>query len=135
MSREHVDALRAAYEQFAHGDFSAYSELPDDFELVLAPEMPDAGSYRGAAARRWLTSWVESFDRLTIEAVEFIDAGDQDAGDRVMIELLQRGRLAGSDAAVELSTWAVSTAREGAAMRSELFLTRAEALEAAGLTK
>src|SRR5215207_7435750 len=82
MSQEHVDALRSAYKQFARGDFSAYSELPDDFELVLAPEMPDAGSYRGDAARRWLSSWVGSFDRLTVEAVEFIDAGDRDAGEQ-----------------------------------------------------
>jgi len=128
MSQEHIDALRSVHKQFARGDFSAYSELPDDFELVLASEMPDAGSYRGDAARRWLRSWVESFDRLTVEAVEFTDAGDQ-----VMIELLQRGWLAGSDDPVELSTWVVSTAREGALVRSELFLSRAEALEAAGL--
>jgi len=82
MSHEHVDAPRSAYSRTARGDFSAYSELPDDFELVLAPEMPDAGSYRGDAARRWLSSWVQSFDRLTVEAVEFIDAGDRDAGDK-----------------------------------------------------
>ena len=36
--------------KFASGDFSAYSQLPDDFELVLAPEILDAGSYRGDAA-------------------------------------------------------------------------------------
>src|SRR5215217_2837468 len=132
MSQEHVYALRSAYEQFARGDFSAYSELPDEFELVLAPEMPDAGSYRGDAARRWLKSWVASFDRLTVEAVEFSDAGERDAGDQVMVELLQRGWLAGSDDSVELSTWAVFTARDGAAVRSELFLSRAEALEAVG---
>ena len=101
MSQEHVDALRSAYEQFARGDFSAYSELPDDFELVLAPEMPDAGSYRGDAARRWLRSWVESFERLTVDAVEFIDARDRDAGAQVMVELLQRGWLAGSADAVD----------------------------------
>ena len=135
MSREHVEALRSVYEQFARGDFSAWSDLPDDFELVLSPEMPDAGTYRGDAARRWLRSWVESFDRLTIEAIEFIDAGDQDAGDQVVIELLQRGWVAGSDQAVELPSWAVSTARGGAAMRSELFLARAEALEAVGLSE
>jgi len=50
-----------------------------------------------------------------------------------MIELLQRDWLAGGDDAVQLSTWAVSTARAGAAVRSELFLSRAEALEAVGL--
>jgi len=54
---------------------------------------------------------------------------------KVVVELLQRGCLAGSDDAVELSTWVVSTAREGAAVRSELFLSRAEALEAVGLSE
>ena len=47
MSREVVDALRASFDQFARGDFSAYAQLPDEFELVTAPEMPDAGTYRG----------------------------------------------------------------------------------------
>ena len=78
---------------------------------------------------------MESFERLTVEAVEFIDAGDRDAGDQMMVELLQRGWLAGSADAVELSRWAVLTARDGTAVRSQLFLTRAEALEAAGLSE
>jgi hypothetical protein len=57
MSQEAIDALRAVYEQFALGDFSVYADLPDDYVLVTAPEMPDAGRYRGAAARRWLQAW------------------------------------------------------------------------------
>ena len=128
MSQENVDAVRVAYEQFGQGDFSAYAGLPDDFELVIAPEMPDAGSYRGAAARRWLTAWVESFEQLTQEAVEFIDAGD-----KVAIEFIQRGRPRGSDGAVELRSWAVIAIQAGRVARIELFLSRAEALEAAGL--
>ncbi len=130
MSQENIDWLRPLFEQFANGDFSAYSELPDDFELVLAREMPDAGSYRGQAARRWMRSWVESFHRLTIEAIEFVDAGDQ-----VVIEMLQRGLLAGSDEVVETRTWAVDTFREGDLVRIELFQARAEALDAAGLSE
>jgi ketosteroid isomerase-like protein len=65
MSQDAIGLLRAAFEQFAHGDFSAFADLSDEFELVLAPEMPDAGTYRGPAARGWLTAWVNSFDRLT----------------------------------------------------------------------
>jgi ketosteroid isomerase-like protein len=130
MSQENIEVVGTLFEQFARGDFSAYSDLPDDFELVLASEMPDAGSYRGEAARRWLRSWVESFDRLTVEAIESVDAGEQ-----VWTEMLQRAWLAGSDGAVELRTWSVSTFRNGAIVRWELFLTRAEALEAAGLSE
>jgi ketosteroid isomerase-like protein len=53
MSQENVEATRAVYERFARGDFSWSADLADDFEYVTSPETPDAGSYRGEAARRW----------------------------------------------------------------------------------
>jgi ketosteroid isomerase-like protein len=104
MTQESINALRIAYDQFARGDFSAYAGLPDDFELVIAPEMPDAGTFSGEAARRWLASWVDSFERLTVEVIEFIDADDQ-----LAIEFVQGGRPKGSGVAVELRSWAVTT--------------------------
>ncbi len=128
MSQEVVDALRTSFDQFERGDFSAYAELPDEFELVTAAEMPDAGTYRGEAARRWLAAWVESFEKLTQEAVEFIEAGD-----RVLIELIQRGTPRDGGIPVELRTWSVTTFRDGAITRIELFLTRTQALNAAGI--
>src|SRR5690348_4558587 len=98
MSEEAMEVVRAAFEPFARGDFSAVAELPDEFVLVLAPEMPDAGTYRGEEARRWIVAWVESFERLTQELVKLIDAGD----DQVLAEFIQRGWTAGSDIPVEL---------------------------------
>ena len=130
MSQEAVDALRANFDQFARGDFSAYVQLPDEFELVTAPEMPDAGTYRGEAGRRWLAAWVESFDRLTLEATEFIDAGD-----RVFIELIQRGAPRDGGIPMELRTWSVTTVRDGIVARIELFLARSPALAAAGIAE
>jgi ketosteroid isomerase-like protein len=124
MSEEAMDLARAAFEQFSRGDFSSYADLPDEFELVLAPEMPDAGTYRGAAAREWATAWVNSFDRLRQEPIEFIDAGD----DQVLVEFIQRGWTAGSDVPVELRTWGVSTVRDGRVLRTLLFQNRNEAL-------
>ena len=126
-----MDLVRAAFEQFAHGEFSAIADLPDEFELVLAPEMPDAGTYRGAAARQWMSAWVDSFDRLTQEPVEFIDAGD----DRALIEFIQRGWTAGSELPVETRTWSLSTVRDGNFVRAQLFQDRSAALEAAGLSE
>jgi ketosteroid isomerase-like protein len=60
MSQENVEIVRAMYEAFARGDFSGWAELPNDFEFVASPELPDAGTYRGEAAIRWMTGWVES---------------------------------------------------------------------------
>jgi ketosteroid isomerase-like protein len=131
MSAEAMEAVREAFEAFARGDFSAVAELPDEFELVLAPEMPDAGTYRGEEARRWIVAWVDSFERLTQELVKLIDVSE----DRVLAEFIQRGWAAGSDVPVELPTWSLSTLREGNFVRNELFTNRDEALEAAGLAE
>ena len=68
MSQENVEIVRSMYEPMAHGDFGAWADLPDYFELVASPELPDAGTYRGEAAVRWMTAWVESFEDLTMEA-------------------------------------------------------------------
>ncbi len=132
---QNVDLVRLAFEAFRHGDFTLYDTLPDDFELALAAEMPDAGTYRGESARRWLRAWVESFERLQLEPREFIDAGD-----RVVVGFIQRGWIGGSQAPVELPTWSITTIRDGVAdeparvvSRVQLFMDRDEALAVAGV--
>ena len=82
MSQENVEIVRAMYEPMAHGDFGAWADLPDYFEFVASPELPDAGTYRGEAAARWMTAWVESFDGHTIEATEITDAGTRQSNRR-----------------------------------------------------
>ena len=104
--------------------------IPDDFEFVTSPELPDAGTYRGPAAVDWMKAWVESFDQLTMEAAEIIDAGDN-----VVVGLFPRGRPRGSQTAVEGRWWQVVTLREGEVARAETYPERAQALEAAGLAE
>ena len=129
MSEENVEIVRAAFGPLSRGEFSGWADLPDNLELILAPEMPDAGTYRGAEARQWMLSWAESFERLTQELVELRDVGDG----RVLAEFIQRGWSAGSDVPVELPTWSLMTLRDGELTRMELFMNRDAALEAAGL--
>jgi ketosteroid isomerase-like protein len=131
MSEEAMDVVRAAFEPFARGDFSTVADLPEEFELILAPEMPDAGTYRGEEARRWIVAWVDSFDRLTQELIDLTHAGN----DRVLAEFIQRGWTAGSDVPVELPTWSLSTLRDGSFVRIELFMDRGAAVRAAGLSE
>ena len=130
MSYEYVEATRASFERFARGDFSESADLPDNYEVVTAPEMPDAGTYRGEAARTWMNAWVESFDSLMFEAVEILDAGD-----RVVVEFIQRGTPRGGSTRMELRTWWVTTWSDGIPARAEIFMSRREALEAAGLSE
>jgi ketosteroid isomerase-like protein len=128
MSQENVEIVRAIFEQFAHGDFSGLADVADEFEWVSSPELPDAGTYRGEAAKRWIAAWAESFEGFTAEATEIIDAGD-----KVFVAILQRGGVRGSQTVVEGHWWIVMTVREGVVARSEAFVERAQALEAAGL--
>ena len=100
MSQENVEIVRAMYEPFARGDFSAWAELPDYFEFVISPELPDAGTYRGTAAARWMTAWVQSFEGHTIEATEILDAGgdkwwSQSSNGVALAEAKQRWRAIG----------------------------------------
>jgi ketosteroid isomerase-like protein len=130
MSQENAEVVRDAYARFARGDFSAFEEVADQFEFVTSPELPDAGTYRGDAAIAWMRAWVDSFDDLTMEATEVIDAGD-----KVLVALFQRGRPHGSQAPVEGRWWQVVTLREGEIVRAETFPARAHALEAAGISE
>ena len=131
MSEENVETMRAILDRTAQGDFSRWlDDFTDDLVFVTSPDLPDAGTYRGEAAKEWLTAWVESFVGHTIEGSDFIDAGD-----KVFYEIFQRGRPPGSKGAVEGRWWVVNTFREGAIARVEVFDERAKALEAAGLSE
>jgi ketosteroid isomerase-like protein len=131
MSQENVETMRVAFEQFSSGDFSAaFEAVTDDFEFVAAPEMPDAGTYRGQEARDWIGAYIASFDGFTQEATEIIDAGD-----KLLVAVIQHGRPRGSDLSVESRWWQVTTFRSGSVTRIEMFAERARALEAAGLSE
>lgn len=128
MSQKDVELVRLRYEQFAQGKFEAMTDVPDDFEFVASPEMPDAGTYRGEAARQWMKAWVGAFDGLTMEATQIVDAGD-----KVLVAILQRGCPRGSQTEVEGRWWSVDTFSDGVALRTQIFADRDEALHAAGL--
>ena len=120
--------MRMAYEPFARGDFRSLASLSDGFELVVSPEVPDAGTYRGEAARLWLQAWIESLDPFTLEATEFIDGGD-----KVVVGVHMRGRVRGSASEVEGRWWFVHTIANGDLARIHAFPDRWQALEAVGL--
>ena len=130
MSAENVAALRAAFELYARGDFSPIGLLADDFVLVISPEAPDAGTYRGEEARRWLREWVASFEGMTIAATEILDVGD-----KVLLGMTQRGHIPGTVHALEGRWWQVSTFRGAEIVKAEMFRERAHALEAARLSE
>jgi ketosteroid isomerase-like protein len=133
MSQENVDLVRGALEAFPRGDV-------DEMLSYLDPELEwhsaivggaEGNVYRGHEGfRRWYADSFESFEELTNEWSEF-----RDLGDRVLA--LGRVKARGRESGVEVDSpmgW-VFTVRRGMAVKAEGFLSREEALEAAGLTE
>jgi ketosteroid isomerase-like protein len=87
--------------------------------------------YRGhEELRRWYAETFESFEEVSFEWSEF-----HDLGDRVLA--FGRIKLRGRESGVELDSatgWIV-TLRHGKLLKIEGFLSKAEALEAAGLSE
>ncbi len=130
MSEENVEAVRAIYEEWGRGNFRAGVELYDaDMVLVQRPEFPEAGSYRGTAAiADYMRTFLEAWERVTIEADELIDAGD-----RVVVAVLQRGVGKESGAEVDFRYFHIWSFRGGKVVRLEVIRERREAFEVASL--
>jgi uncharacterized protein len=130
VSQENIDALRPVYEAWEAGSLRAGRDLLDaDIESVWPQEFPSGGVYRGLegharAMREWLSPWQDF--RLTAEA--FFDSGD-----RVVVPFRVRARGAGSGVEVERRWAHVWTVRGGKAIRFEVFLDPATALQSVGL--
>ncbi len=96
--------------------------------------VPGLGTYRGPD-EIWTffeEDWfkVFPFEEWELQADELIDHGDQ-----VIVKACQRGRGAGSGAAVEIHFAQVHTFREGELVRIANYMTYEEALEAAALSE
>ena len=130
MSRENVATVRAVYKRWSSGDFRAIRDVIDpEFVLVMRPEFPDAGLYRGVERlAEYTRGFLEPWTRIVIEAEEITDAGD-----RVVAAVHQHGVGAESGIPVELRYWQVWSFRDRKVIRLENFRERSDALEAAGL--
>ena len=78
--------------------------------------------------REWLRDLLASFGELKVEVDEWIDAGERVIA---IVHTYWRGRRTGVPVdKLEAHLW---TVRDGLLVRLQIFPTRAEALEAAGL--
>ena len=133
MSEENVEIVRRSLEAFSGGDMEEMlSYMDPEGELHSAIVGGAEGNvYRGHEGfRKWYADSFESFEELRNEWSEF-----RDLGDRVLV--FGRVKARGRESGVELDSpmgW-VFTVRRGKLMKADGFLSRAEALEAAGLSE
>jgi ketosteroid isomerase-like protein len=132
MSEENVEIVRGAWEASTRKDNEAALALYDpevQIDLTAVTHIGRSGVYFGLeGVQEFYRDLLASFGELTSEVEEWIDAGD---GVIAMVRSYGRGRRSGVPVdMLEAHLW---TVRDGLLLRLQIFATRAEALEAAGL--
>jgi len=130
MSEENVKIVQRAFDVFHSGDADRAEALATIDPNVVYTPVEDGPSSGLSAIRDQFKRWESSWEELVETAEELIDAGD-----RVVVTALYRGRGQGSGVPVEARFYAVYTLRDGRVVRVDEFTDRAEALEAAGLSE
>jgi ketosteroid isomerase-like protein len=134
MSRENVEAVRAANDAFLAGDIeAALDALDPEIEWHATVGGIDEGRvYHGRdQVVQAFADYFAVWERIEMRADEYIDAGDEEVV--VFHHEVAKGRESG--AVVETDTGTVQTVRNGKIVRVRSFMNRQQALEAAGLSE
>jgi ketosteroid isomerase-like protein len=133
MSEENVEVIRDIIAAMNEGDYErAMGHLADDVVLEN-PAGVFAGTFRGReAVGEWFGDWFRTFDwNVHIDIREIAEIGD----DCILLVHDLRGRGRGSGVDVEQTFAYLYRLREGKIARMDGYLSREEALEAAGLSE
>jgi ketosteroid isomerase-like protein len=123
MSAENVELLRDIYERWAIGDFKTEDRADPDFTITMGPDFPDAGVHAGrAGVAAYMRHFLEPWERVTIEAEEMSEAGD-----RVLVRVLQSGTGTSSQIAVEMRYFQLWTFAHGRPVAMETIMKEGEA--------
>ncbi len=131
MSQENVEVIRGMYDAFNRADPASVRFLHSEAELHQNPDMPGAGSYFGREEFvKGIASFMSGLDDVRFEPEEI-----EEAGNLVVVRMRAwgRGRVSGiSGDRLEFHAW---TVRDGKAFQCFVRASRAEALEAVGLSE
>ena len=129
MSQENVEIVRRALEVSTRRDDEATFALYDP-EVEIRGQV-DGDTYRGLTrVRMYFQDWFAAWHDFSTDAEEWIDAGED-----VVVALHVRARGRQSGVPVDQRIWHVWTLRDRKLWRLRIYATRAEALEAVGLSE
>jgi ketosteroid isomerase-like protein len=134
MSQENVEIVREVMvllseEPGARRERELLSRFAPDVVIDMSARVFNPDVYEGHAGLRRLGDEVAViWSEFHIEPEQIVDAGN-----RVAVAEIRRGRGVGSDVEVEQRAWSIWTMRDGRIVHAATDLTRDEALEAAGL--
>jgi ketosteroid isomerase-like protein len=130
MSQENLAVVQAAFAAYLRDDEATGRELIEpDVRISTRPDQPDARELHGLAGLRQASSeWTDAWAEHTIEAVEFLDAGDS-----VLVRTREEGRGRTSGIPMHTGSTFVFTLSNGKVARIQIFGSHAEAIKAVGL--
>jgi ketosteroid isomerase-like protein len=124
---ENLELVREAFEAFRHGGLEATLKFADpEIACVRAPPLPDPQTYHGIdGLRQMYADWTADFEEFEMEPLDFIERGD-----RVFVEMLQRGTGRASGVTVEGRYCLAFTVAGGKVTHQDAYLTRDQAMAA-----
>jgi ketosteroid isomerase-like protein len=134
MSQENVETLRRVFEQWASGSLSNTDVFDPDVEYSrIGADTPALeGRWLGLdGVRSAMREYLRAMSDLRIEAERIIDLG----GERVLVLSRHTARGKRSGVPIEHEIGDVFTLRDGKIVRFDSYWSRAEALEAVGLSE
>jgi ketosteroid isomerase-like protein len=133
LARRGYEALNRAYRSGDVNDFLPWLQEQFDPEVVLAPAgvLPESRPVQGwDGVLRFMAEQMKAFDdrSMWLEPLEYIDGGDA-----LVVPYRFGGRARHTGIDVEFEFVHVFTLRDGKTTRLDVYETRDQALEAAGL--
>jgi ketosteroid isomerase-like protein len=128
VSDENMELVQAALAHFVATGEPPWDALHEDIE-VYDHDIMDAGEYRGHEGfGRWLEDWAAAWSEYTMEPEDFVDAGE-----RVVVFIVQKTTGHGSGIALERHDAMVFEVRDAKIVRLDYYNSREQALKAVGL--
>ncbi len=131
MSQENVEIVRRGFETWEEGDFGAHLRLVHQ-DIVCSRVAPliNPKTYHGLDGYlEFAGEWLAPYDDLRFLPSEYTEVGG-----RILVEVPQEGRLAGSNQVVKGTFWFLMSLRDGKIIRVDTYGERDQALEAAGVS-
>ena len=135
MSQENVETVRRGLELWFSGDFDGWLETVDpdigwDISAHPLPDVPNRGRGRDALVSDMLAVYVSGWVDYSAEPTEWIDAGDD-----VVVVLHETAKMRETGVPLDRDLFQVWTVRDARVTFLRVFKTKAEAREAAGLSR
>ncbi len=130
MSKENVDAMKAAYEALGRHDLHAFLDyMHPEIEATSYVLQVEGDVYQG---RDGMRKFIEDIWNVFPDWMPHVES-THDLGHAVVAEIHSAGRAVESGVPVEVVAWQTVEFRDGKAVKVRGYKSEAEALEAVGL--